>query len=59
MNGSEAAGDLVLIRKSRHCFYHVNRVAVMPTSPHLDKKSKASSPAASLSAISQVTKPQL
>ena len=56
MNGSEAAGDPV--------FNHVNRVVVMLTSLHLHKKSKevcikTRSPAASLPAISQVTKPQL
>ena len=51
MNGSEAAGDLVLIQTS--LFYHVNRVDVMLTSLHLHKKSKGAciktrSPAASL-----------
>ena len=38
MNGSEAAGDLVLIQTS--LFYRVNRVVVMLTSLHLHKKSK-------------------
>ena len=38
MNGSEAAGDLVLIQTS--LFYHVNRVVVMLTCLHLHKKSK-------------------
>ena len=39
LNGSEAAGDLVLIQTS-HCFYHVYRVLVMQTSLHLHKKNK-------------------
>ena len=38
MNGSEAAGDLVLIQTS--LFYHVNRIVVMLTSLHLHKKSR-------------------
>ena len=38
INGSKAAGDLVLIQAS--LFYHVNRVVVMLTSLHLHTKSK-------------------
>ena len=59
LNGSEAGGDLGLIKTSLFCC--VNQVFLMLTSLHLHEESrevciKARSPSSSLAVIDQVTK---